>query len=125
MIRRSAQSFVITALDQNCATPCRARAIDITPTIADHITPLWINVQLGGCAKNHARPWLATIAPLAVPLAGVIANLDPIEQWKRRLEFQVHRFDKFASPRAPAYIGLVCDDDQQEVRRFKQRTSLR
>jgi hypothetical protein len=40
------------------------------------------------------------------------------------LHFQIHRFNGFATLRAAADVGLVGDDNQQEVRRLKSGASL-
>ena len=78
-IGRFAQSFFVTALDENRATTCGARAIDIAPAITDDITPFRINAQLSSRAEDKTRSRLATIARLSVTLAGVIANLDTVK----------------------------------------------
>src|SRR5215470_14298251 len=78
-IRRFAQAFFVTPLDENRATTCGARAVDVAPSIAYDVTFLGIDVQLGNCAEDQARSRLAAIARLAVTLAGVIANLNTIK----------------------------------------------
>src|SRR5256885_16728818 len=78
-IGRFAQGFFITAFDEDRATTCGARTIDIAPAIAYDITPFGINVQLGSCAEDQAWSRLTAIARLAVTLAGVIANLNTIK----------------------------------------------
>ena len=78
-IRRFAQGFFVTALDENRVATCSARAIDIAPAIAYDITRLGINVQLCSCTEDHAWSRLAAIARLAVALASVIANLNTVE----------------------------------------------
>jgi len=78
-IGRFAQGFFITAFDEDRATTCGARAIDIAPAIAYDITPFRINVQLSSCAEDQAWSRLTAIARLAVTLAGVIANLNTIK----------------------------------------------
>ena len=77
-IRRLAQLFCVTALDEDGTTTCGARAIDIAPAVAYDITCFRIKVQLSNCAEDQAWPWLTAIARLAVILTGVIANLNTI-----------------------------------------------
>src|SRR4030095_6248080 len=84
-----------------------------------------INVQLSNCAEDQAWSRLTATARLAVTLAGVIANLNTIKQWKRRFHFQIHRFNGFTTLGAAANIGLVGDDNQEEVRGLKPRTPIR
>src|SRR4030095_17124930 len=84
-----------------------------------------INVQLSNCAEDQAWSRLTATARLAVTLAGVIANLNTIKQWKRRFHFQIHRFNGFATLGAAANVGLVGDDNQKEVRSLKLRTPVR
>jgi hypothetical protein len=124
-IRRFAQRFFITALDESRAATCGVRAIDIAPAIAYDITPFRIDVQLSNCAEDHAWTRLTAIARLAITLTGMIANLNAIKQWKRRLHFQIHRFNGFATLSAAANVGLVGDDNQEKVRSLKPRTSVR
>ncbi len=78
-IGRFAQGFFIIAFDEDRATTCGARTIDIAPAIAYDITSFGINVQLGCCAQDQAWSRLAATARLAVTLAGVIANLNTIK----------------------------------------------
>jgi hypothetical protein len=78
-IRRFAQGFFVTALDENGATTCGARAIDIAPAIAYDITPFGVNVQLSNCAEDQAWARLTATTRLAVTLAGVIASLNTIK----------------------------------------------
>jgi hypothetical protein len=78
-IRRFAQSFFVTALDEDRAATGGACAIDIAPAIAYDITPFRIDVQLGGCAQDQTWSRLTAIARLAVTLASVIANFDAIK----------------------------------------------
>src|SRR6266705_4384901 len=78
-IGRFAQGFFITPFDEDRATTCGARTIDIAPAIAYDITPFGINVQLGCCAQDQAWSRLAATARLAVTLAGVITNLNSIQ----------------------------------------------
>jgi hypothetical protein len=40
------------------------------------------------------------------------------------LHFQVHRFDGFATLGAAANVGLIGDDNQEEVRSLKPRTPV-
>ena len=53
--------------------------VDIAPTIAYHVTPFRIDVQLSSCVQNQAWSRLTAIARFAVTLAAVIANLDTIK----------------------------------------------
>ena len=78
-IRFLAQGFFVTALNENRATTCGARAIDITPAIAYHITAFRINVERGSRVEDHPWSGLTAIARLAVTLAGVIANFNTIK----------------------------------------------
>src|SRR5215212_11755 len=78
-----AQSLLITAFNEDRLTPCAARTIDIPPSVSDQVTGAKINIQLGCCSQHHARPRLATIARLAVPLASVETSLDAIQPRKR------------------------------------------
>src|SRR6476659_1175072 len=78
-IRPFAQAFFVTALDENRAATCGARAIDIAPAIAYDITPFRINVQFSCCAEDHVWSRLAATARLAVAFAGVIAHLDTVK----------------------------------------------
>ena len=41
------------------------------------------------------------------------------------MHFQIHRFNGFATLGAAAHVGLVGDDNQEEVRSLKPRTSVR
>src|SRR4051794_16622048 len=122
-IRRFAQAFFVTAVDENRATTCGSRAIDIAPAIAYDITPFRIDVQLSGCTENQTWSRLTTIAGFAVTLAGVIANFDTIKYGQHRLHFQIYRLNGFASLSAAPHVGLVGDDNQEKVRGLKPRTS--
>jgi hypothetical protein len=73
-----AQIFFVPAIDEDRATTCRARAIDVTPSIADNVTLCQINVELGCCSQDQAGSRLAAIARLPVPLAAVITNLNAV-----------------------------------------------
>src|SRR5690349_16708904 len=54
----------------------------------------------------------------------MIANFSTIDYWKSRLHFQSHRFHGFTILSAAANIGLVCYDDQEELRRFQPCASF-
>src|SRR5437763_6670015 len=123
-IRRLTQALSIPAINKDRSTSCRARAIDISPPISDYVTGVKINIQLGCCSENHARPRLATIARLAVTLASMKTDLDAIDPWKRRSQFCVHRLDVFATLSASADVGLVRDNDQKKSRCLQSRATV-
>src|SRR5438270_203186 len=86
-IRRLAQYFSVTAINEDRATTCGARAIDVTPAVANNPTLFWIDIKVSCCSQDQAWPRLAAIAELPVPLAAMITNLNAIKRWKRRLQF--------------------------------------
>ena len=118
-VGRLAQTLFVAALNEDCPTTRRARTINVPPSITDDVTRAKINFQVSCCSQDQAWSRLATIARLAVTLARVITNLDAIKRWNRRLHFQMHCFDRFASLLAPTDVGLVGDHDQQEIRCLK------
>ena len=105
--------------------PAARAQLDIAPPIADNVTCAKVNFQLGCCAQDHARSRLSAIARFAVTLARMITNLDSIKQWKRRLHFYMHCFNRFATLRAAAHVGLVRDHDQEKIRCLKSRAAVR
>ena len=108
-VGRFAQTLFAVALNEDCPTTCRARTINVPPSITDDVTRAKINFQLGCCSEDQAWSRLAAIARLAVMLARVITDLDAIKRWQCRLHFQMHRFDRFTTLFAAANIGLVGD----------------
>jgi len=55
----------------------------------------------------------------------MIANLNAIKLWKRRLHFQIHRFNGFPTLGAASNVWLVRDDNQKEARGFQSRAAVR
>lgn len=119
-----AQFFFVPALDEDCAATGCACATDIAPAIADDVACGKVDVQFRRCAENQACPRLATVTRLSIALAGVIANLNAINEWKSRLHFQSHRFNGFETLRSAADVGLVRDHNQKKIRSFEPRTSV-
>src|SRR6266496_398312 len=124
-IGRLAQALLAAAFNKDRSTTCATRTIDIAPAIADDITRAKVNFQLGCGSPDHARSWLPAVARLAVTLARVITNLDPIKRRKRGLHFCMHRLDRFTTLHSPAYVGLVRDYDQEKFRCLKSRAAVR
>ena len=124
-IRRLAQALLVAAFNKDRSTTCGTRTIDIAPAIADDITRVKVNSQLGGCSQDQARSWLAAIARLAKTFACMITNLDTIKRWQRRLQFHMHRLDRFAALSAAAYVGLVGDHDQKKFCCLKSPAAVR
>jgi hypothetical protein len=124
-VRLLSKRFGVLMIDEDRATTSRPCTINITPAIPDNVTCAKVNFQLGCCAQDHARSRLSAIARFAVTLARMITSLDSIKQWKRRLHFYMHCFNRFATLRAAAHVGLICDHDQEKFRCFKSRAAVR
>jgi hypothetical protein len=118
-IRCVAQGIFVAALNQNHPTTCSARAIDIAPTIAYDVTSRRINVHRGSCAEDEPGSGLAATTRLSVAVSTVVADLNSIEWLKRRSQFQMHRFNSFATLSATADVRLVGNDNQEKVCSFK------
>src|SRR6266480_719717 len=123
-IGRFAQALLVAAFNEDRSTTCGARTIDIAPPVADDITCAKVNFQLGCCAQDHARSRLSAIARFAVTLARMITNLYSIKQWKRRLHFYMHCFNRFATLRAAAHVGLVGDHNEEKFRCLQSRAAV-
>src|SRR3954452_11210475 len=55
-IRCLTQFFFITAINEDRATTCGARAIDVTPAIANNPTLFWIDIKVRCCSQDQAWP---------------------------------------------------------------------
>ena len=120
-----AQPFRVAACNKDRSTTCGAGAVDIAPPVADDVTAVKIDFQLGCRPQDQTRPRLATTAWVAKMLARVVTNLDTIKPGKSRLEFGMHCFDNFAALRATADIRLVRHHDEQKSRRLEPGAAIR
>jgi hypothetical protein len=113
VIRRLAERFVISVVDEKGCATGRMTTIDIPPPVADHEAVREVNAQIACRSPQHAGLWLPAIA-LRRALARVIANLHPIQR-----QFATHvgvkDLNRFLSDGSTAYVWLIGGDDEQET----------
>ena len=101
------------------------RAIDVAPAVADKETALQVDAVSGRGAQQHAGLWFPAIARFAMATPGMETNLDGVDDGKIRVQFLVHRFNRFAALSSTPNIGLVGDYNENKAGLLQSPTAIR